>query len=555
MTPRISRLFLVCLSFPYGLPAQVTFDRLVNAEKEPGNWLTYSGALSGVRHSRLHNINLQNVLGLELQWVYQARSLEKFEATPLVVDGILYTVQAPNDVVALDAATGRVFWTYSYTPSKEARLCCGRINRGLAILGDTLFMATIDAHLVAIDAKNGKPLWDTVVAKAEAGYAMTHAPLIVKDKVIVGTAGGEYGIRGFLAAFNVNTGREVWRFYTTAGPGDPNQMTWAGDSWKTGGGSIWVTGSYDPSLDLIYWGTGNPGPSHNGETREGDNLYTDSVVALDSSTGKLKWFYQFSPHDEFDYDSVQIPVLADMPWRDRNGTTRQRKVILWANRNGLFYVLDRATGEFLLGKPFVEVTWMDGFDEKGRPLKIQGKAPSKEGTLVFPGNQGGTNWYSPSYSARTGLFYIPSWVGYSTTFVKADTEYVEGQVFGVGLQRSVIPGSNLNGRAAQNFRRPDEGFGAIRAVDPTTGKRKWEYKMNDVTDAGILTTDSDLLFSGGREGYFFALNARTGALLWKASLGGVVASGPISYTAGGRQFVAVSAGSSLYTFALRERNR
>jgi alcohol dehydrogenase (cytochrome c) len=537
------------------LAGQVTFDRLVKAEKEPGNWLTYSGTLSGIRHSSLHEITLETVKDLELQWVYQARSLEKFEATPLVVDGILYTVQAPNDVVALDAATGRLFWTYSYTPSKEARLCCGRINRGLAILGDTLFMATIDAHLVAIDAKNGRPLWDTVVARAEAGYAMTHAPLIVKDKVIVGTAGGEYGIRGFLAAFNVNTGREVWRFYTTAGPGDPNQKTWAGDSWKTGGGSIWVTGSYDASLDLIYWGTGNPGPSHNGETREGDNLYTDSVVALDSSTGRLKWFYQFSPHDEFDYDSVQIPVLADMPWHDRYGTTKPRKVMLWANRNGLFYVLDRATGEFLLGKPFVEVTWMDGFDERGRPLKIPGKAPSKEGTLVFPGNQGGTNWYSPSYSARTGLFYIPTWVGYGTTFVKADNEYVEGKVFGVGLQRSLIPGTNLNGRTLPNFRRPDEGFGAIRAIDPATGERKWEFKMNDVTDAGILTTDSDLLFSGGREGYFFALNARTGTLLWRASLGGVVASGPITYTAGGRQFVAVSAGSSLYTFALRERNR
>jgi alcohol dehydrogenase (cytochrome c) len=555
MKVRLVLLISICGLFGFVAHGQVTFDRLLNTDKDPKNWLTYSGSLSGQRHSSLRDIAVENVTGLELQWVYQARSLEKFEATPLVVDGILYTVQAPNDVVALEAATGRMFWTYSYLPSKDARLCCGRVNRGLAILGDTLFMATIDAHLVAIDAKNGRPLWDTVVAKAEAGYAMTLAPLVVKDKVIVGTAGGEYGIRGFLAAYNATTGREAWRFYATAGPGDPNQKTWPGDTWKTGGGSIWLTGSYDPELDLIYWGIGNPGPSHNGDSRPGDNLYTDSVVALDSATGHLKWYYQFSPHDEFDYDAVQVPVLADMPWRDKNGSTKPRKLMFWANRNGLFYSLDRATGEFLLGKPFVKVTWMDGFDEKGRPHKVAGQAPSKEGTLVYPGNQGGTNWYSPSYSARTGLFYIPSWVNYATAFVKADHEYVEGQMFGVGLQRSVVPGSNLNGRPVQNFRKPDEGFGAIRAIDPATGDQKWEYKMSDVTDAGILTTDSDLLFSGGREGFFFALNARTGVLLWKAALGGDVAAGPITYSVEGRQYVAVSAGSSLYTFALRQRNK
>src|SRR5713101_7228001 len=429
------------LSITGSLWAQVSFDRILGANKEPQNWLTYSGTTMSQRHSPLTQVTPENVKNLELQWVYQARSLEKFEATALVVDGIMYTVQAPNDVIALDAVTGRVFWTYQFAVSPQARPCCGRINRGLAILGDTLFMGTIDARLIAIDAKNGKPLWNVSVARPEAGYAITHAPLIVKDKVIVGTAGGEYGIRGFIAAYDVRTGKEVWRFYTIPGPGEPGHETWAGDSWKTGGASVWMTGSYDPQSNLTYWGVGNPGPDYNGDLRKGDNLYSDSVVALDADTEKLKWYCQFPPHDEFDYDSVQVPVLADMQWQGR-----PRKVMLWGNRNGVFYALDRTTGQFLMGKPFVEVTWMNGFDEKGRPIRVPGKVPSKEGTLVYPGNQGGTNWYSPSFSARTGLFYIPTWSGYGTAFVKADHEYVEGQMFGVGLQRSVISGANLTGR-------------------------------------------------------------------------------------------------------------
>ena len=543
---------LLFVSITGSLAAQVSFDRLLNAGKEPQNWLTYSGSNMSQRYSPLTQITPDNVKNLELQWVYQARSLEKFEATALVVDGTMYTVQAPNDVVALDAATGRVFWTYQYVPSPAARPCCGRVNRGVAILGDTLFMGTIDAHLVAIDAKNGKPLWDTTVAKADSGYALTHAPLVVKDKVIVGTAGGEYGIRGYIAAYDVRTGKEAWRFYTIPGPGEPGHDTWAGDSWKTGGASVWMTGSYDPELNLTYWGIGNPGPDYNGDARRGDNLYSSSVVALDVDTGKLKWYYQFSPHDEFDYDSVQVPVLADMQWQGKDGQKRPRKIMLWANRNGLFYALDRSSGEFLVGKPFVEVTWMNGFDEKGRPMRVPGKVATPEGTLIYPGNHGGTNWNSPSFSPRTGLFYVGAWAGYSSTFVKkAEDEYTEGRRYVGGLQRSSIPGANV-ATAPQNLRKDDEGYGTIRALDATTGERKWEFKMNDVTDSGILTTASDLLFSGGREGYFFALDARTGALLWRMPVGGSVASGPMTYSLGGRQYVSVAAGNSLFTFALRQ---
>src|SRR5881409_1614514 len=389
--------FLVSLVMPI-LRAQVLNDRLPRAAAEPHNWMMYSGTYASQRYSTLSQINPSNVKNLEQKWIFQAESLEKFETTPLVVDGIMYITQAPSDALALDAKTGRVFWIYRYYPSADVKPCCGSVNRGLAILGDTLFLATLDAHLVALDAKTGKPLWNTKVADSAAGYAMTVAPLVVKDKVIVGVAGGEFGIRGFIAAFDARTGREAWRFYTIPGPGEPGHDTWKGDAWEHGGGSVWTTGSYDPDLNLTYWGTGNPGPDWNSDARPGDNLYSDSAIALDPDTGKLKWYFQFTPHDDFDFDSVQVPVLADLEWKGQ-----KRKVILWANRNGFFYVLDRATGKFLLGKPFVKITWASGFDEKGRPTRVEGQAPSLEGTLVYPGNPGGTSWYSPSYSPGTGL--------------------------------------------------------------------------------------------------------------------------------------------------------
>jgi alcohol dehydrogenase (cytochrome c) len=531
--------------------AQVTFERLLRADQEPQNWLTYSGNLSGHRYSPLTQITPGNVRNLELQWVFQTRgpaeATEKFEATPLVVDGIMYTVMAPNHVVALDAATGRMFWLYSPRISPLARVCCGRVNRGLAILGDTLFMGTIDGHLIAIDARTGKPVWDVAVAKPELGYSFTLAPLIVKDKVIVGPSGGEYGIRGFIAAFDAATGREVWRFNTIPGPGEPGHETWADPAqtaWKTGGGPAWVTGTYDPALNLTYWGTGNPGPDWNGDPRPGDNLYTDSVVALDPDTGTLKWHYQFTPHDEFDYDATQVPVLADITWQGR-----PTKAMLWANRNGLWYVLDRTTGDFLSGKPFTKVNWMDGFDEKGRPKRVLNS--TAEGTLVYPNNQGATNWYSPSYSPRTGLFYIPSWMDTFSTYFKAPVEYKEGNQY-VGRFPTMAFPALRTGPGAINQRLPEDGYGAILAYDPQTGQRKWEFKMLDVTDSGVLSTASDLVFAGGREGYFFALDARTGEQLWKGSVGGQVSAGPMSYAVNGKQYVAIAAGSVLFVYGLRQ---
>jgi len=501
-------------------PAPVPFERILHAEREPQNWLTYSGTLFGQRHSPLAQITPENVQKLELAWVWQARSQEKFEATPLVVDGVLYTVEAPSTVIAMDASTGQLLWTYAHTPPLNIVVCCGGVNRGLAIFDHTLFLGTLDAHLLAIDARTGRLLWDTVVANAfdpSCGgficYSITLAPLIVKDKVIVGTAGGDpplgFGIRAFVAALDANTGKEVWRFSTIPAPGEPGHDTWSGDSWKTGGAAIWNTGTYDPDLNLTYWGTGNPSPDFDGATRLGDNLYSSSVVALDADTGKLKWHYQFTPHDEMDWDAAQVPLLTNMEWQGE-----ERKVMLFANRNGLMYTLDRKTGHLLTAKPFVEVNWMSGIDDQGRPIRI----PRKEGTPVLPSSA--NNWYPPSYSPHTGLFYIP---------------------------------------VSRAYNDPSQD-GLVLALNPKTGEKKWEFTLPELPkrpigspcpcSTGVLTTASDLLFTGGQGRYFYALDARTGQLIWKASTGGPVQTGAISYSVNGKQYIAVPAGNTLFAFSL-----
>ena len=539
-------LLCVAVLLPGALGAQVNSERLLRASDEPQNWLTYSGGYSSQRYSALKQIDPANVKNLELKWVFQAQSLQKFETTPLVVDGVMYLTQSPNDIIALDAKTGRVFWVYHYATAPESRPCCGIVNRGVAILGDTLFMATVDAHLVAVDARNGHAIWNNKLAEPAAGYAMTMAPLVVKDKVIVGLAGGEYGIRGFIAAYEAHSGKEAWRFNTVPQPGEPGHETWKGDDWKHGSAAVWVTGSYDPDLNLTYWGTGNPGPDWNPGQRPGDNLFSDCVLALDPDTGKLKWYFQFTPNDPYDYDSVQVPVLADMDW---NGTPR--KLMLWGNRNGFFYVLDRTTGKFLTGAPFVKVNWASGLDAKGRPIPT----PQPAGAPTFPGIQGGTNWYSPSYSPRTGLFYLSTWENYSTVFTGVDVDYREGLRYTGGANAAPIVGAdNPVGQRSGPVNTYTEalGRGAVIALDPHTGKRKWTFDMHDVNVSGILTTASDLLFSGGREGYFQALDARTGALLWKVNLGGEIIAGPISYQVDGKQYISIASGNGLFVFAPRD---
>jgi alcohol dehydrogenase (cytochrome c) len=520
----------------------VPFERILRSSQEPQNWLTYSGNLNSQRHSGLTQISPDNASNLVLKWVFQSRSLDKHEVTPLVVDGVMYTIQSPNDVIALDAATGKTIWTYSHKPAEGTRNpCCGNLTRGVAILGDKLFLAGLDAKMIALDAKTGKELWNVQVADYKQQYAMTVAPLVVKDKVISGVAGGEHGVRGFLAAYDVNTGKEVWRFNTVPGPGEPGYETWLGkdgkpnDNYLHGGAPIWVTGSYDPETNLTMWGTGNAGPDYNGDNRVGDNLYSSSVVAVDADTGKLKWHYQFSPHDEFDWDATQVPVLADI---DING--RPRKVMMWANRNGVFYVLDRATGQFLSGTSFVKTNWFTGFDEKGRPTRAPGILPTNEGTLVYPGNQGGTNWYNPSFSPVTGLFYIPAWENSSSVYRKGEDppEFHDGQSF--------------TGTSPGRSSATDDVFSSIIAMDPKTRQRKWTFRMSaPSTEGGVLTTASNVLFAGGRDGQFIALDARDGKLLWESNLGPSVSAGPMTYMVNGKQYVTVQCGMALYTFTLK----
>jgi len=545
-TRRASILLLVASIFPLALEAQVTSDRLLHATNEPQNWLLYSGSYASQRYSQLKQIDPANVKNIELKWVFQAQSLQKFETTPLVVDGIMYLTQSPDDIVAVDAKSGRVFWIYHYATPPAARPCCGIVNRGLAILGDTLFMATVDAHLVAVDAKDGHAMWNVRLAEASAGYAATMAPLVVKGKVIVGVAGGEFGVRGFISAFDAETGKQAWKFDTIPDPDQLGHDSWRGADWEHGGGAVWMTGSYDPELNLTYWGTGNPGPDFNAEQRQGDNLYADSVLALDPDTGKMKWYFQFSPHDPYDYDSVQVPVLANADWQGS-----ARKLMYWGNRNGFFYVLDRSTGKFLSGKPFVKVNWASGLDANGRPIAT----PQPPGVPTYPGIQGGTNWYSPSYSPSTGLFYLSTWEDYGTVFEGVKAEYKEGTRFTGGANASPIPGAdNPAGTRTGPINTYTEALahGGVVALDPATGEKRWHFDEHDVNTSGILTTASDLLFVGGREGYFQALNARTGALLWKQNLGGEIIAGPISFEVDGKQYVTIASGNSLFAFALRE---
>jgi alcohol dehydrogenase (cytochrome c) len=551
----------------YRLQAQtaVTYDRLLNAAKEPHNWLTYGGDYFSHHYSPLTQITPANVKSLNLAWVYQSPIAGSWQATPIVVDGIMYVTQRQNDVVALDATTGRAFWMYRHTNSPDLVVCCGSNNRGVAVVGETLIMGTLDAQLIALDARSGRPIWKTAVADSKSGYSVTVSPLVVKDRVIVGVGGGEYGIRGFIAAFDIRTGKEMWRFYTVPGPGEAGHETWERcppnsasycdpEAWKHGGGSVWVTGSYDPDLNLTYWGTGNVGPDYAHEQRPGDNLYTASVVALDADTGKLKWHYQFTPHDRYDYDSVQVPVLADITFRGA-----PVKALMWANRNGNFYVLDRANGKFLLGKPFVRVNWMSGFDANGRPIQT----PQPAGMPTYPAIQGGTNWYSPSFSTRTQLMYISAWDEQGQLFGASPLEYQEGRNFTGGVNQTFVPmaGEPTKGipgapaiqgliRGPINNWTDAAGHGVILAIDPSTGDAKWKFNMFDVTDSGVVTTASDLLIAGGREGYLHILDARNGSLLWRSNLGAQIRQNPMTYAVNGKQYVAVIAGLSLFVFAV-----
>jgi len=510
----------------------VTWERLLNAADEPENWLMYSGTLDSQHFSGLDQIHNRNVGELELKWAYQIPQLDRAETVPLVVDGVMFITEAPSNVVAVDAATGRQYWRYNHELPDDLRICCGRNNRGVAILGETLYMSTLDARLVAIDARTGNLVWNTEVADYRSGYSKTAAPLIVKDKVVTGIAGGEFGIRGFIDSYDATTGDLDWRADTIPGPDHPDNRTWAGESWRTGGSASWITGAYDPDLDLVYWGTGNPGPDWNGDVRMGDNLYSDSAMALNMETGGLEWYFQFTPHDVHDWDAIQVPILADLRM---GGETR--KVMMWANRNAFYYTLDRVTGEFLVGKPFAKQTWAEGLDSNGRPIRVPDTFPTPEGTLVSPPVGGGTNWFSPAYSPRTELFYVQAYDG-EDVFYKRDEDYVEGDRYTGGGGQRPLP--------------TDAYQSAIRAIDPKTGDIRWEFQIQPRSTAGIMATAGDLVFSGSIDGYFYALDAVSGEELWHIAVGSRVHSSPMSFAVDGTQYVTIAAGNVVYTFGLRD---
>jgi alcohol dehydrogenase (cytochrome c) len=507
--------------------AQVPFERIVNAAGEPGNWLTYSGNYQGQRFSGLRELTPANVAGLRVKWTYQFRNA-RTEVSPIVVDGIVY-LTGPNHAAAVDARTGRNLWTWERPiPSDLQTIGFGRTNRGVAILDDKVFIGTLDSHLIALDAKSGAVRWDAKVADYKVGHCITVAPLAVRGKVVVGISGGEAGVRGFVDAYDARTGKLAWRFWTIPEPGEKGHETWTAGSWKTGGGTTWVTGAYDPELNLLYWGIGNPAPDWNGDSRPGDNLYTCSFVALDADTGKLRWHYQFTPHDTHDWDATHVPVLFDGIVRGQ-----PRKLIANANRNGFYYVLDRRSGQFLTGSPYAKQTWAKGLDDNGRPELIPGMEPSEKGTLLWPSLQGATNWFSPSYSPSTRLFYV-SVREMASTYFKRDAEYKPGTFFAGGGEMARI----------------HEAFGAVRALDGVTGQRKWEFRLHRPPWAGVMSTAGGLVFGGSDEGNFFALDALTGKPLWDFQTGGPIAANPVSFNIDGKQHVAIAADRALFVFGL-----
>ena len=506
--------------------AQVTPERLLNAAKEPQNWLTYSGTYDGHRHSALDQINTANVQSLAAKWVYQTAATGKLETTPLVADGILYATAQDDRAFALDARTGRPLWLYQRQLPSDIRPCCGRVNRGLAILGNKVYLGTLDAHVIALDTKTGNVVWDVAAFDYRQGYSFTVAPLAVKDEIVIGVSGGEYGVRGFIDAYDAETGARKWRFYTVPGPGEPGHDTWEGDSWKTGGAPAWNTGTYDPATNQIFWPTGNPAPSNRGAGRAGDNLYSNSLVALNADTGKLNWYFQFTRHDEHDWDATQVPVMIDA-----NG----RHLIAQANRNGFFYVLDRTTGKLISANAYGKITWSDSKDAEGRPIANKNASPTLTGHTVCPGALGTTNFMAPTYDPATSLFYVTS-RDQCDTFSTAPQPYEAGHAY---YGSAYFPSED-----AEPF------WGFLKAIDPTSGQVKWQFQHTSPTWSGVLSTAGGLVFTGDAEGNFVALDAASGKPLWHFQMGGAVYAAPMAFAVGGKQYVAIAAGSAIFAFGL-----
>ena len=504
------------------------------------DWLTYDGRLSGNRYSSLDQINAANIQKLAPAWIFPIPTSTRLEVTPVVVDGVMYAT-GWNELYALDATTGRQLWKYS-EPRHEGILGEAGFgaNRGAAIGGDKVFMVTDHAHVLGFNRFTGEKLWDAAMASHELGYSATAAPLTVGDLVIVGVAGGEEGARGFVDAYRAATGERVWRFYTIPARGEKGSETWVGQAIDHGCGATWLTGSYDPELDLTYWGVGNPCPDYTGDERKGDNLYTASVVALSAKTGQLKWHYQFTPHDTHDWDSTQPMLLVDEPWRGR-----PRKLLLHGDRNGMFYVLDRVSGEFLLGEKLSsKVTWNKGFANDGKPIVDPGSIATREGVAACPGSNGGANWTAAAYSPITRLFYtrvLDSCGVYASSDDPLGTS--GNRWFGRGTA-SEKARQHLQQLLAES---PSGSF--IRALDPFTGKKVWDYPTPN-SRAGLLSTAGGLLFLGA-EGGLVALDPKSGKPLWNINLGQASSASPMTYMVGGRQYIALPGTGVLVSYTVK----
>lgn len=497
-------------------------------------WPTYHGTPAGNRHSTLREIHTGNVSRLALRWSHSIAGAGRLQVTPVVVDGVMY-VTAVNQVQALDSGTGRLIWRYQ-RPRSTGLVgdAASGINRGVSIAGPRLFVVTDNAHLLALDRFTGKLLWDRVMADSREHYGATAAPLTVHDLVISGISGGDEGVRGFLAAYRQDTGERVWQFHTIPKRGEPLAETWKGDALEHGCATTWLTGTYDPSLDLLLWPTGNPCPDYNGDGRIGDNLYSDSVLALNPRTGALRWYYQFTPHDTHDWDAQQPLLAVDAQWQGR-----PRKLLLQANRNGFFYVLDRETGKPLLATPFVKkLTWASSIGADGRPVRNPAAEPTLEGVRACPAVEGATNWFSSAFHPGTQLFYVQA-LEKCNIYTKKPGRWIQGQSYYDGDTKAVP------GESGQKF---------LRAIDIRTGKTAWEYAQQGPANSwgGVLTTDGGLVLFGEDSGALAAADARTGKLLWQLPLNEIWKASPMTYEMDGRQYIAVAAGSSVMAFGLIE---
>jgi alcohol dehydrogenase (cytochrome c) len=518
------------LNAPISAAIDVLPEHLL-AQPPAANWPSYNGDYTGRRYSSLNQINVNNVDQLRTQWVFHANNSNRLEVTPVVVSGLML-ITAANHALALDARTGRTVWHYE-RPDTEGLIddASRHLNRGVGVWHSRVYMMTDNAHLLCLDVRSGHLLWDVAYATGNKNYGATSAPLVVKDKVIVGTSGGDDGVRGFVAAYDALTGKEAWRFWTIPGPGEFGSSSWPGKMYLRGGGTTWMPGTYDPVLNTLFWGTSNPAPDFDGAVRPGDDLYTDCLLALDPDSGKLKWYFQFTPHDLFDYDATETAILIDAIYKGE-----PRRLLVEANRNGFVYLLDRTNGKFLSAFRFAEkLNWAKGIDAQGRPIRTDIQ-PTAEGTRICPGFAGATNWYAPSYSELTHLFYFKVLEDCGTFFRKPQ-EFSEGQTYySTGVKHD--PAEH-----------PQK---LLLAYDFNTGAFAWKYPQvgTGFSSGGTMTTAGGVVFFADDAHYFEAVEAQTGKPLWHFNTGQSIDASPMSYAINGKQYVAIAAGSDIFSFAL-----